>query len=332
MPHSACPQGTDVATAAACLRRGQLVAIPTETVYGLAGHALDAQAVARIFQAKGRPHFDPLIVHAPSAQVALALASEVPPAARQLAEAFWPGPLTLVLPRSPQVPDLVCSGLPTVGLRVPRHPLTQALLEAFGGPLAAPSANRFGQSSPTRPAHVQAQLGHKLCYLLDGGPAQVGLESTIVAFPPGEAPMLLRLGGLSQQQIEATLGQPVQRARHSTDQPQAPGQLSRHYAPSLPLFVLEEGEALPQGYAPQALGALPWQQPLPGIPEQHQFVLAPDGHTTTGAQRLFEGLQLAGTWPVRALVAQWAPPHGLGPAINDRLQRAAVPPTPSPQA
>jgi len=187
------------------LSEGELVAIPTETVYGLAANALDARAVARIFEVKGRPHFDPLIVHAANAERALALTVAPSRLAYRLAERFWPGPLTLVLPKVQEVPELVTSGLPSVAVRVPAHPLTLELLGLFGGPVAAPSANRFGRISPTRPEHVRAELGAAISLVLDGGPCVTGVESTILSLV-GERPTLLRPGGTPLEAIEAVIG------------------------------------------------------------------------------------------------------------------------------
>jgi L-threonylcarbamoyladenylate synthase len=233
-------QGLD--EAAAILRRGGLVAMPTETVYGLAANALDPVAVARIFEAKRRPSFDPLIVHLPSADRAFALATSVPEAARLLAATFWPGPLTLVLPRAATIPDIVAAELPTVGLRVPAHPVARQLLERVGIPLAAPSANLFGFVSPTSAAHVLDGLDGRIDALIDGGPCAHGLESTVVAFDD-DRPIILRHGAITREQITALCGDVGEGAR-ILERPLAPGQLARHYATRTPLRLFERSQRL----------------------------------------------------------------------------------------
>jgi L-threonylcarbamoyladenylate synthase len=229
--------GTDIHKAADIIRNGGLVAIPTETVYGLAADALNPGAVLRIFHVKKRPDFDPLIVHAASSQQAFQWAENVPEKARLLAEAFWPGPLTLVLHKKEEIPYEVTSGLNTVGLRVPDHPLTLALLRALDCPLAAPSANPFGYISPTEAAHVNQHLGGQIDYILDGGPCLRGIESTIIGFEEHE-PVLYRLGSLPVSEIERLVGEVKKRLNQSSD-PQAPGQLASHYAPSKTNLIVE---------------------------------------------------------------------------------------------
>jgi L-threonylcarbamoyladenylate synthase len=215
--------GKDIRKAKALLERGELVAIPTETVYGLAGNALDANAVTKIFQVKNRPHFDPLIVHVADFSSAESFVEEIPIAAKKLAERFWPGPLTILLKRKQLIPDLVTSGLETVGIRCPDHSLTNQLLQSLSFPLAAPSANPFGYISPTQPSHVNDQLGGKVKYILDGGECKVGIESTIIGFDQTR-PTIYRMGGLSIEEIESIIGK-VNVQLHSTSNPKAPGQL-----------------------------------------------------------------------------------------------------------
>lgn len=233
------PDPDQIAQAAAALARGGLVAMPTETVYGLAADAGNEAAVRSIFAAKGRPADHPVIVHIAEAQALDAWAREVPASARALAQAFWPGPLTLVLKRAPRVLDVVTGGQDTVALRCPAHPWAQALLAAFGGAVAAPSANRFGRISPTAAEHVRADLGEKpagaVDLVLDGGPCPVGIESTIVDLS-GAAPTLLRPGSITRSALEQVLGAPV--ADADDDAPRAPGRLERHYAPRTPLEVV----------------------------------------------------------------------------------------------
>jgi L-threonylcarbamoyladenylate synthase len=225
----------DIEKAAEILRKDTLVAIPTETVYGLGGNALNRDAVVRIFEAKDRPFFDPLIVHVASKEAAIELAKEVPQGAEKLMDAFWPGPLTLVLPKKDVIPDLVTSGLPTVGLRVPNQSLTLELLRTVDFPLAAPSANPFGYVSPTSAQHVNDQLGEKIPFILDGGETTVGVESTIVGFENNQ-PVIYRLGGLSVEEIEAVVGRLEVRVNASSD-PKSPGMLKSHYAPKVPLIL-----------------------------------------------------------------------------------------------
>src|SRR6478752_7357737 len=227
--------GTDILKAKALLEKGELVAIPTETVYGLAGNALNTSAVAKIFTAKDRPQFDPLIVHVPDLEHAKNYVEEIPDQAIALTRKFWPGPLTLLLQRKPIIPDLVTSGLPTVGIRCPDHVLTRELLKSLSFPLSAPSANPFGYISPTRPEHVNEQLGNKISYILDGGVCTVGIESTIVGFENDHA-VILRMGGLSVEAIESVVGK-VSVQIHSSSNPKAPGQLKNHYAPAKKLVL-----------------------------------------------------------------------------------------------
>jgi L-threonylcarbamoyladenylate synthase len=225
------PTAAAIQTAAAYLRAGELVAFPTETVYGLGADASNPQAVRRIFAAKGRPADHPVIVHLASAGGATGWAAAMPDEARALADAFWPGPLTLILPRAPHVDDIVTGGQDTVGLRVPAHPVAQELLAAFGGGIAAPSANRFGRISPTTAAHVADDVGTHVAAILDGGSCAVGIESTIVAFVGGE-PTLLRPGGIGIAALARVLGRAP--ARPDANAPRAPGTLAAHYAPRTP--------------------------------------------------------------------------------------------------
>jgi len=221
----------EVERAAELLRAGRLVAFPTETVYGLGANALDETAVRRIFEAKGRPHSSPLIVHVASIEMAKELALTWPHQAELLARRFWPGPLTLIIPKRPHVPDLVTAGLPSVGLRIPAHPLAQALLEAARIPIAAPSANRFTELSPTTAEHVREGLGDRLDMILDGGPCSVGIESTVLSLA-ADIPRILRPGMISQTQIEEIIG-PVETGAGA----ESPGQHPRHYSPRTPIIL-----------------------------------------------------------------------------------------------
>ena len=305
------PEAAGIAEAARLLAAGELVAFPTETVYGLGGDARWDIAVARIFQAKGRPSFNPLIVHLPDL-AAVETVAKVGPRARDLAAAFWPGPLTLVLPAiEGAVSPLVTAGLPTVAVRIPAHPLAQALLRAFGGPVAAPSANPSGRVSPTCAQHVIEGLGGRIAAVLDGGRCAVGLESTILIADP--APILLRPGGLAIEALEAALGMDLAIAGDG-QKPVAPGQLASHYAPAarvrLDATDAQPGEVL-VGFGP-VRGALN---------------LSETGDLVEAAALLFHTLReadvLAGLGGSIAFAP--VPETGLGRAINDRLRRAAAP-------
>jgi L-threonylcarbamoyladenylate synthase len=237
----------EIRHAAGLIRQGRLVAFPTETVYGLGANALDPVAVGRIFEAKGRPSTSPLILHVDSVEMARRLAAHWPAEAGALAERYWPGPLTLVVPKGPQVPDVDTAGLATVGLRVPRHPLALALIHEAGVPIAAPSANRFARLSPVTAEHVRKSLGNRVDCILDGGRTEVGIESTVLSLAGG-APCLLRPGAVSRAEIEALIG-PITEAGHamiSGGHP-SPGMHRRHYSPSTSLVLVRSGAALPAG-------------------------------------------------------------------------------------
>jgi L-threonylcarbamoyladenylate synthase len=309
----------DIATAAGLLRAGALVSFGTETVYGLGADACNGDAVAAIYTAKGRPSFNPLICHFADAQTAFRYVVATP-LAEKLAATFWPGPLTLVLSRAPNCPvsQLAGAGLPTLAVRVPAHPVAQNLLRLFGGPVAAPSANRSGRISPTSAAHVLAELDGRIAAVLDSGACAVGLESTVLDLS-GPAPVLLRPGGVSLEALEAEIG-PIARVACATAAPAAPGMLLSHYAPTLPLR-LNASTAGPD----EAL--LAFGPPLPGA--KCLFQLSAGQNLGEAAARLFEGLHqldAQGATPGLARIAVMPiPGHGLGLAINDRLNRAASP-------
>ncbi|MXW90790.1 MAG: threonylcarbamoyl-AMP synthase [Rhodospirillaceae bacterium] len=322
--------GAGIAAAAARLRRGGLVAFPTETVYGLGADAGDDRAVARIFGAKGRPRFNPLIVHAPdlAAHRAWAVFDE---RALRLADAFWPGALTLVLPRTPDAPvsRLVSAGLDTVAVRAPDHPVAQALMRAAGCPVAAPSANRSGRLSPTEAGHVAASLGGAADLILDGGPCPGGLESTVLSLT-GEVPVLLRPGLVSRDTIESAVG-PVETAGPALPGTlpgtplESPGMLAAHYAPRAPLR-LEAGAAQEDGEALLAFGAAPTPGPASGVASGYAAVrnLSPAGDLTEAAANLFRLLHELDALAPDAIAVAPVPEDGLGVAINDRLRRAAA--------
>jgi len=303
-----------IGQAAQALAGGEIVAFPTETVYGLGANALDASAVARVFAAKERPRFNPLIVHVPDLAAAETYAV-FDATARKLAGAFWPGPLSLVLPKRPGcgIADLVTAGLDTIALRAPNHPVAQALLAEAGLPIAAPSANRSGRISPTRASHVAAELGDIPAMILDGGPCARGIESTVVS-AAGEAPVLLRLGAVPREQIEAVLGQTLPLAKEDAAIA-SPGQLARHYAPNTPLRLdvaeVRTGEAL-LAFGPDApQGAVA------------SINLSATGSLEEAAANLFAALRALDAMGASAIAVMPMPGHGLGEAINDRLRRAA---------
>lgn len=297
------------------LRAGGLVGLPTETVYGLGADALSETAVARVFEAKDRPRFDPLICHLGSRAEVDALATDFDSTADRLAAAFWPGPLTLVVPKRSVVSDLVTAGAPTVGIRVPAHPLMQAVLQGFEGPIAAPSANPFAAISPTTAEHVRTQLGDKLDFILDGGPCSVGLESTIILVLPHQRPVLLRPGGLPLESIEAVVGSVVVPPPGSLSSA-APGRSLKHYSPKTPLFIEPTHRPHPQ------VARLAYRDAPPGFGATVR--LSPTGDLTEAASKLFAALQTldGGGW--HRIEAQPVPETGLGRAIMDRLRRAAA--------
>jgi len=320
-----CPVGTDVSLAAEILRRGGLVAFATETVYGLGANALDAAALARVFEVKRRPRFDPIIAHIADTDQLPLLASDIPKTAHRLIARFWPGPLTLVLPKTEVVPDLLTAGLPSVAVRVPDHPLALELLRAVDFPVAAPSANLFGMISPTTAAHVAEQLGASIDYILDGGPCQVGLESTVLHVTETSA-TLLRAGGLPVEDIEAAIG-PVRietTSSQTTGESQpAPGMLPRHYAPRTPLVVVDDVWLADVGKR----FALLTLRPIGGGEKWAKWfaaieVLSPTGDLREAAMNFFAALRRLDAMGLDAIVATPFPEAGLGRALNDRLRRA----------
>jgi L-threonylcarbamoyladenylate synthase len=313
---------SSVADAASFLRNDELVAIPTETVYGLAGNALNAAVVLKIFEAKERPSFDPLIVHIPSKEAAFLYAEDVPPVALKLMEAFWPGPLTLVLKKKSIIPDVVTSGLDTVGLRMPNHSMTLELLNHLDFPLAAPSANPFGYISPTTAQHVMDQLDSKIAMVLDGSACKVGVESTIVGFEEGET-VIYRLGGLTPEDIRKVAGEVAIRINSSSD-PKAPGMLKIHYAPSKPLYISNDLDQLIEMNNGSRLAVICFGDVM--IDEKHAiYNLSATGDFTEAASNLFAYLRAIDKRDdIDAIVAAYLPETSLGFAINDRLSRAAV--------
>jgi L-threonylcarbamoyladenylate synthase len=308
--------GKDILKAVQLLKEGKLVAIPTETVYGLASNALDTTAVAGIFRAKNRPTFDPLIIHTYSLEKAKEYLTKFPPELEKLATAYWPGPLTLLLPKKNVIPDLVTSGLNNVAIRIPNHPLTLQLLKELSFPLAAPSANPFGYISPTKPEHVNKQLGNEVDYILDGGACEVGIESTIVGMEDGKI-CVYRLGGLSIEQIEKIVGK-IELKINNSDNPTAPGQLKSHYAPIKKLVIGNVDELLKRYKNP---GVLSFGEKNYDV---YTFNLSEKADLTEAAANLFEGLRSLDESKVEIILTDYLPEIGLGIAINDRLTRAAA--------
>ncbi len=308
----------EIQKAAQIIREGGLVGFPTETVYGLGADALNPLAVARVFEVKDRPLFDPLIVHAADLGQVESLVQGFPEKALRLAQKFWPGPLTIVLPKSALVPDIVTASLPTVAVRIPRHPLALELIRESGRPIAAPSANSFGRVSPTTADHVRDSLGAKVDLILDGGPCQVGVESTVVSFMEG-VPLLLRPGGVSLEEIREVLGE-VGIQASAPGAPQAPGQLPQHYAPRTPLRLAESLEELPPG---KRIGLLSFLPPASRGSFQSVEVLSEKGDLREAAARLFAALRRLDGQNLDLIIARPVPHEGLGRAINDRLYKAS---------
>ncbi|MFM7078921.1 MAG: L-threonylcarbamoyladenylate synthase [Bacteroidota bacterium] len=312
--------GQDVVRAGMCLSEGKVVAIPTETVYGLACNAFDEFAVAEVFRRKNRPSFDPLIVHVSSIKDAYKLCASIPEKARILMETFWPGPLTLLLPKTELIPDLVTSGLPSVGLRMPAHPLTLDLLSKLPFPLAAPSANPFGYISPTSAEHVLSHFNGQIPYVLDGGPCTVGVESTIVGFE-NNTPVIYRLGGITVESISEIIGA-VNINTHVGSKPSAPGMLKSHYAPSIPLYIGNAQEYT--GLLGDGKGANIVLEQQPHVDGFDTFVLSEKGDPSDAARNLFKVMRQIDNSNYRLVVAEKFPDYGLFRAINDRLARAAA--------
>jgi len=299
------------------LEKGALVAIPTETVYGLAGNAFSAETVIQIFETKNRPHFDPLIVHVANRERVGEVVAEIPEVAQELMKNFWPGPLTIVLRKSSAVPDIVTSGLETVGVRMPNHPMTLELLRSLDFPLAAPSANPFGYISPTSAQHVAKQLGDHIPFILDGGVCSVGVESTIIDCTQSK-PVILRLGGTTIEQITNAIGE-VEVNTVSSSAPQAPGMTLSHYAPRKPLFIGDIRALL--NSMKGNVSVLSFKDEYAGC---RTIRLSETGDLREAARNLFSAMRELDAEDTTAIVAEWVPDIGLGRAINDRLRRAAT--------
>lgn len=312
--------GRSVDKAAQNLKAGRLVAIPTETVYGLGGNALDEQAVTQIFEAKQRPKFDPLILHLDSIEKAEPFVEEIPPVIKKLAHQFSPGPITYILPKKPVIPDLVTSGQSTVAIRIPNHSLTLELLKKLDFPVAAPSANPFSYVSPTTAQHVYDQLHNKITYILDGGPCQVGLESTIVK-AESRGIRVLRLGGTPVEALKEYVKK-VEVERTSGSDPESPGQLKSHYSPGTPVKFGKPEKWLKK-FKPHQIGMITFHHLYQAIPEANQYMLSPKKDLSEAARNLFRALRYWDSRNFKVIIAEPFPEEGLGMAINDRLKRAA---------
>jgi L-threonylcarbamoyladenylate synthase len=304
--------------AAEIIRGGGIVAFPTETVYGLGADAYNPLTVARIFEVKRRPYFDPLIVHIAYPAHLRKLVKEIPLSAKKLTEKLWPGPLTVVLLKEANIPDIVTAGLPSIAVRMPDHPMALSLIEESKCPIAAPSANPFGYLSPTTAEHVRDQLGDQIDLILDGGPCPVGIESTIISFLENK-PRLLRPGGVSLEEIESIIGKveisPIQ------ERPSAPGMLPRHYAPRTPI-VLDWDEGHLDSYKDKRIGFLAFQKPQNFLKFQHIEVLSKKGNFREAAANLFSAIRQLDASHLDLILAEAVPETGLGRAIMDRLRRA----------
>lgn len=314
--------GADIQHAIRVLKAGGLVAIPTETVYGLAANAFDPEAVIKIFEAKKRPFFNPLIVHAASLEQISTFAGPISPVLRQLADTFWPGPLTILLPRKEAIHPLVTADSPMVAVRIPAHPLTLQLLQQLPFPLAAPSANLFGTISPTTAEHVQQQFGEALGYILDGGQAAVGVESTIIKEENGKI-NILRPGGITQEQLAAVLGYVPERTVKVQDQPEAPGMLKSHYAPKIPLVMGDISDLL-EKHHDKRIAVLGFSRKYAHDAIIVQYQLSASGDVHEAAKNVFSALHTLEDSGAEIILGEWVPSEGIGVAINDRLERASA--------
>lgn len=312
--------GKDIEKAVGLLMADEVVAIPTETVYGLAGNALSEKAIRKIFEVKNRPLTDPLIVHLPDLDSIPLYVTNLPDLAIQLFKTFSPGPLTILLPKSKLISDLVTNGSPLVAIRIPNHPLTLKLLRELPFPLVAPSANPFGQLSPTKAEHVQQSLGKKILYILDGGPCEVGLESTIIQLVNETDIRVLRQGGISEESLLALVKLAKEEALEKIT---VPGSMESHYAPSLPLRIGPVENLLAQ-YRSEEIAWLGFEKLEGDIPQTNQLLLSPKADLNEAARNLFDCLHRLEKLPVKIIGTQFLPNMGIGKAVNERLKRAAV--------
>jgi L-threonylcarbamoyladenylate synthase len=313
--------GNDIDTAADFLEKETLVAIPTETVYGLAANAFSEKAIRQLYTVKNRPLSNPLIVHVDRISEVKALVREMPEAAELLLEHFTPGPLTVLLPKNSLVPPIVNAGRPELAIRIPSHPIALELLRRLDFPLAAPSANRFGTISPTQPEHVLKNFDGQIPYILDGGACTVGIESTVVGFDRNGRPMIYRPGAITAAQIEAVAGRVSMTARPSGTP--SPGLLPFHYAPSTPLLLVENIDEALRLHEGKRVGVLSFTRSLPQVPQQYQFRLSEDGTLSAAARNLYKALHWLDEAGTELILAERLPDQGLGTVLNERLQKAA---------
>lgn len=311
--------GKSTEEAAAYLNKGQIIGIPTETVYGLAGNGLDTAVVSKIFEAKNRPYFDPLILHFRNLNAVEECVESFPLAAKKLAETFWPGPLTLILPKNASVPDLVTAGSSGVAVRVPSHELTLQLLQIVSFPLAAPSANPFKYVSPTRAQHVYDQLQNKIPYILDGGNSEIGIESTIVSFLD-KTPRVLRFGGIPTEEIFKICPDVLIDIQHAPNVHESPGQLEHHYSPNCILRPLLSKEYASES---QKCVHLYFKKSSDWKENESDYFLSETGDLKEAAAKLFSVLREFDSQKIEKVYFEWLPDIGLGKAINDRLKRAS---------
>lgn len=312
---------SDINQAKIFLEQGNVIGIPTETVYGLAGNAFDIEAVTKIFEVKNRPNFDPLIVHTNSVERLKDFVHYLPEKALLLAQEFMPGPLTLLLPKHESIPDLVTSGLDSVAVRIPNHALTLELLANLDFPVAAPSANPFGYISPTSARHVEQQLGERIPFILDGGECQIGIESTIIGFENEEV-IVFRKGGLAIEDIEKIVGK-VSVNTHSSSNPKAPGMLKSHYSPKKDLLIFDK-KTFDIDTQKERIGYLAFREYNINLPKENQLILSESGSYKEAAKNLFAFMRQLDAMEIEKIYVELLPEKDLGRAINDRLRRAAV--------
>lgn len=310
----------DISKAVALLNAEEVVAIPTETVYGLAGNIYSEKAIKLIFETKKRPFFNPLIVHIPSIDELSNIVESIPEKAKLLAEAFWPGPITLVLKKKNTIPNLITAGKDTVAVRVPNHPKTLELLKRLPFPLAAPSANPFSSISPTTAEHVETYFKEKIKMVLDGGPCKSGIESTIIGFE-NDQPIIYRLGSTPIEAIEAVVGE-IEIKNTKQIAPEAPGMLERHYAPKTKTILTESVSEIIKHYMDKRIGVIVFKTVIKNDIISSQIVLSPEGDMAIAASRLYKSLHLLDQLNLDVIIAEIFPDYGLGKTINDRLSRA----------
>ena len=311
---------SDINKVKTALIEGDIIALPTETVYGLAANIFQDSAVEKIFKIKKRPAYNPLIVHISSSIILEHVAKKIPSKAQELANAFWPGPLTLVLEKQDQIPNRITAGKSTVAIRVPNHPLALKLLNSLDFPLAAPSANPFGHLSPTSAEHVAYYFKKELNFILDGGPCSLGIESTIIGFE-NERPVLYRHGAIALEEIEKVIG-PIQVKNKSNNKPSAPGMLCRHYAPKTKIQITDDISQVIKLNNDKKIGVLSFKKFINSNSDIHQEILSISGNLEESAKNLYASLHRLDRMNLDLIITSFIPEKGLGKTINDRLKRA----------